>query len=160
MCSVLIYCIISILNPLAAIYVSGQNCHGWKIHWPFRFLPLCLKGELLYCLEVCKLSCFIFQCYIHVEIFLSCCLHFSSFFLISTMMSTSFCSLLGVSYIFILQHLVMYDLIEVDQQQLHFYNLNKPVLQSEIRYQMFVRVCEGALTCANSPFAASLHIQK
>lgn len=28
--------------------ISGQNCHCWKIYWPFRCIPLCIEGNALF----------------------------------------------------------------------------------------------------------------
>ena len=28
------------------VIISGENCYGWEVHWPIRFIPLCVESEL------------------------------------------------------------------------------------------------------------------
>lgn len=41
---------------LNVMYITGQDCHGWKIYWPFRCLSLCLEGVLFCYLKMIEFS--------------------------------------------------------------------------------------------------------
>lgn len=38
------YCFYAVLMFLNTF--TGQSCHGWEVHWSFRFLPICTEGKI------------------------------------------------------------------------------------------------------------------
>lgn len=64
--SILIRSFISSTMDLKSMYYycTGQNCHGWEVHRPFRCLPLCSKGAL----SSCKSTLYILSIFVIVWI--------------------------------------------------------------------------------------------